>query len=88
MTTYIGTIVTSQAEYINTYLKLPESDRLAHYDKWLKTLDPHLDDKLAVSLTDVTRGNKLSDIIKKASKADHRDRYNSVDDILLDIEGL
>jgi serine/threonine protein kinase len=70
------------------YLNLSETERKAHYTSWLHAVDPNLSDKLDISLTDVDLAKKISDIIKKACDPDYTQRYASVQDIILSIEGL
>jgi serine/threonine protein kinase len=70
------------------YLKLSETDRKSHYEAWLKSLDPKLIDTLDVTLSDVSLGQKISSIIKKACSADFTQRHSSVQDVVQEIERL
>jgi serine/threonine protein kinase len=72
----------------NTYLALVESDRKAHYDNWLSSLNIGMSMTLNIFTTDIDRGKKISEMIKKASHADYRQRYSDVQSILDELEGI
>lgn len=70
------------------YYNLPLATRKQHYAAWLNVHNPNIANLLDVHLVDVSLAQDVSEIIKKICDPDTSLRYQSIDEIMVDVEGL
>lgn len=70
------------------FYNLPLADRKQHYVAWLNIHNPNIANLLDVHLVDVSLANDISEIIKRICHPDTSLRYQSVDEIMVDVDGL
>ena len=74
---------------IQDYWAKPLDFRKAQYGDWVKSIDKgRFAQLVGISLADVPLAQKINSIIEKMLEPDYNLRYQAVDDVLADIEGL